>query len=299
MPLDQYDLEEPVRVPSLGIQIINLIEGDVGFLVIALVVFGYIGAWAVTANPAVRSWGWRSAFLAFVAYVLYCVNRDGFTDSRVLASAAFRGVLAGGLVLGISWIVFAIVHFVVAIPWRFMRSRMQMASYRRQQRRRDREQARQDRIWQRAAPAREAEARRASQERELALQRKNVDHQRREDARFACERYFDRYRMKLAAKFPEERIEAYFARYLGDDQSVEEVERRSAELLGTLKELVAQEDDEDPKRPRFKSIMQLNEHFEEQVRCIEQSNFDAERKASMIAFLERDRDLAFRKLHER
>src|SRR4051794_20527428 len=65
------------------------------------------------ADETVRRWGWRAAALAYVLFVVYACSTVPLLGARDLAYIAFRGLFAGGLTVGVTWMGLAIVLFVV------------------------------------------------------------------------------------------------------------------------------------------------------------------------------------------
>lgn len=119
---------------------------------------------------------------------------------------------------------------------------------------------------------------------------------KRMDIRFACESLYDRHRNLLLEKFPEARLSDYLKNYLGDDQPLPAVEQRAAQLQSMLQEFV---DQDGSRRPRFKSVAEIREHFYQERLRVDDSEMDQDLKETVLSDLARDEELAIRDFQQR
>ena len=85
---------------------VDLIEnGEFFYLLFVAFLLCFVGQMAVANNPGAIQRGKRIALLTFIGYCFLQLSRDGIYDAELLLSVVFRGMVAGGMMLGASWIV--------------------------------------------------------------------------------------------------------------------------------------------------------------------------------------------------
>lgn len=284
MPVSNWYIARLLRVlaANFGIAVLALIGfvistkiSDLSRYVVLFVISLLQGGFMVTAfapitgsEKGLSSGGKIIGWIGFVAWFLVHVTNGAFfsskdPDDRVL----FLEVGAYG-----------IVNFIALLPFYFEPLRR-------------RETAR--RIQSENAIRQEAESRRTIE----AENRERTDSRRRRDARFTCERFYDRYRAQLTDKFPPSRLEEYFKRYLGDNHTADEVERRAEELRATLQDLV---EDDQSNGQKHRSIIDLRKSFQqERQRIIDDEQMDNDLKETLLADMAREEELSIREFRQR
>src|SRR5207302_9974376 len=63
---------------------------------------------------------------------------------------------------------------------------------------------------------------------------------RREESRVRCEMFYALYSPEIGPRFPKEAFADFCQRYLGDDRTPEDVERRAGQLLETMQQHLRQ-----------------------------------------------------------
>jgi tetratricopeptide (TPR) repeat protein len=79
---------------------------DVVSLIALVAILGIVGS--NMADVHIRIWGWRSAGIAYVIFVVYACANVSPTGASDLAYIAFRGLFAAGLTVGPVWMALAI-----------------------------------------------------------------------------------------------------------------------------------------------------------------------------------------------
>lgn len=237
--------------------------GDTFPQLLFTVVLLLVGQHAIADRPRLRLAGLWIALLAFLAFIARLVVLHGVSDPWILTAAAIRGLLAAGLITGLSWLVLpllalfyeSLIEPVLRRPreW-FERVRLWREG------RQFRHSQRQDQqAWERAAPEREAEATKAAKQQ----RRQAAEQQQRDETRFRIRLLIDQHREQLGDRFPDAWLQRYFVDYLGDGLSSKEVQRRADQLremvLETVKPLMSPE-----KSPHaFEGIDEIAAHFRE------------------------------------
>ncbi len=220
--------------------ILDLVQGDICSTLVLVLLLALVGGAMVGGKPALHQWGKRLAGAAFVAYGVYGSVVFRPADASEWTDVALRGLLAGGLVLGVSWIFLPVVAFGYrhTLGALLPRVRDWSAATRRRsaerRARRDEEQERQraDEEWVRAAPERE----RTRQETEARARAQAAEQNRRKDARASCEIFFALHAPEIGKRFSCEMFDDFVARHLGDDHAPEYVEQRAQQLLELLRQ---------------------------------------------------------------
>jgi len=248
----------------------NLIDqGDYCSLVVVIAILAAIGMKMTQRHSVLHGWGVRIAAGVFVLFAIANVLEVKSPTAQDLLWAVARALLAAGLALGPVWIVLAIGRFLHG----FLKRAQQVAitrSHQRQRKReeeqRQREAQRQKREHERSAPQREQALRGAAalreQERRAAA--------RRENARVACELLYDLYTPDLLDRLPRDTLDDFVAKYMGDDQPLELVEERAAQLQAMIQQHYERVNPPE----RFADLGQVACWYEKQKKKIERLDVD-------------------------
>jgi hypothetical protein len=248
-------------------------------------VLAYIGSRMVADRPRARRWGSSLGALAVLAVCVYGYVRCPSRDSHDLLWLALRGLFAGGLVLGASWMALPAVVGVYQATLgsvfegigRSLRAARARAAERRARRQEEERRRRADEEYRRGAPERERAAREAA-----AAQK------RRADARAACEVLYNLHAPEIAVRFSRDLFNDFVTRHLGDNQSPEYVEERARQLQEIIRCHV--ERIEPPKKQW--TVEELAAWYKTMRETIERQPIDDRQKRVQVAQLNlRYRDL--------
>jgi len=259
-------------------------NGDGGTLCCLIAILAFVGSKMTEGSEATRRWGWRLAAAAFVGYAIYAGYAQQIDDVSGWLHAVLRGLLAAGLALGISWILFP----MIAFPFRCVRALAQSMAFHWKATAYKRNTAHQ--VSHEEALREQAE--RNEQANREASRRAN-DSRRREDARMRCFMLHDRHSAALADRFPRERLREYLDRYLADATSPEIVEERGRALIALIEEWVAQ--DEARKEMTFQSLEELAGFFQKQRDELARLSYDEEIRESLMTNINVQEEHAIRR----
>jgi tetratricopeptide (TPR) repeat protein len=88
-----------------------LYADDGGSLFCLVAIFYVVGS--NMADGGVRRWGWRASAFGYVAFVVIAVCSVEPTRASQLAYIAYRGLFAGGLAVGTTWMALSVVVFAI------------------------------------------------------------------------------------------------------------------------------------------------------------------------------------------
>ena len=230
------------------------------------------------AGSAIRQWGWRLAAGAFIAYGVYAGIAFQPTDADEWIHRLLRSLLASGIVLGLSWILLAILGFL----WR---SASALRVLRWHDITRERPQSEETdagrRQWEQEKRRRlEEEVERESRQLEHSRQQAEAQ-RRRTNAKARASLTFGLFAPKIQSRFTQQMFDDFLSKYLGDDQTPDDVERRVEELTQTFQRHL--EEIEPPEGKR--SIEELGQWFLDQKRRIEELPLDPKVKRAHVADL--------------
>lgn len=216
-------------------------SGDVGSLIVLIVILCWIGSLMLRSQPALGLWAWRCAAAAFIGYCLVSGMELDYPTPGAWLSIVWHGLLAAGLTLGASRIVLAVYGLLKSASDRAAQNAKSMADARRrdkERKEREREEARRHEEWEREAPERErlwqiAEERRLKEEAVRADAR-----QTREDTRYACELFYNLHAPKIGDRFTKQDLHDFMNRYMGDQQPLDVLRRRANQLTETIRQHV-------------------------------------------------------------
>lgn len=264
---------------------LQLIEsGDLCSLISLAALLFFFGNAVLRLRPDWRSTTLRIAAFSFVVLLVFTVSKAGIQDPALLIQACIRSAVCAVLVMGLAAIFLPLGELlfqgIFGWPWRYF-----------QQRRFRRLQAAHEK-WRQS----QSEWQQQAERRERALMapilaRQQTDQKRREEARFACQMLYDRYRARIETKFSPMQLQAHFEKYLPDTLSPEEVERRAAQLKELILELA---ESDGRNRPRFKSLIDLHEYYHRQQQAVLNSPYPEDVKQSLISDLAREEAKAIR-----
>ncbi len=290
-------------------QITHIIEtSDVCSLSFLIMLLTLVGQPFVARSPELHNLGVRIAAGVGLVYAgLTILERDLGTAGEI-AALVLRSLAAGGVVLGPTWIVLSVGAYVRDQHRRMSAAAEARAAARRRERERRKQDAeekerrrRADREWERTRPERERAtreaadqaARRAQIEAERKHQealRQTDEQRRREEVRYKCRLLYDRYAKELKTSMSQKRFDEYFATYLSDRYSAEEVERRGRELQAMLLDTVRPAS---PTRQR-RTLSEIQEEFTRRRNEVQTTSLDEDAKAALVADLNREEDKAIR-----
>lgn len=279
-------------------------EGDLCPLFLLIWLLIYLGHFAVLDCPWQQIVGIRIAAAVVLVYAMIDLVAAGLRSPGDVLLIVIKAIAAGALVLGPCWMVLA----VVGLAWsqldqvrQRIRFRLQAAQFARQQRQREsseRERQRRAAIeWERARPERERAMREATERAHLDAERQRLERQRqaeeqqwRENVRYKIRLLYDRYAKELKTSISRRRFDEYFAIYLSDRYSAEEVERRGTLLQAMLLDTVKPEP---PPRAR-RTLPDIQADFARRREEVLTLSLDQDEKAALVAELNREEDKAIR-----
>ncbi len=252
-------------------------HGDARSLLFLIAILSLVGSKMTETSDSVQRWGWRLAAAAFLAYAVYAgiVQQPAAAEDWV--GVILRGLLAGGLALGFSWIALSAVAFLLRCPIAFIQSRIRALKAAAVRRREEQQRwARDQAQWQH--PDLEAE-RRAQQHQQSIAQ--GEAKRRRTNARACAALTYSLHASKLQHRFSQQMFDDFVARYMGDDQLPEDVERRGEELSQTLQKHLAEAEPPEDNR----TLADLAQWFIEQKTHVESLPVDEKVKRLHLAEL--------------
>ena len=259
-------------------------QGDTFSLVVLIAILALVGSRMTEDHPVVHSWGRRLAAGAFVAYGLYAGLALQPAGAQDWLHVAFRGLLAAGLALGLSWIWLSVVAFAM----RYVLALARASPLPRRNGARRRHEAQE--LSHEEALLQQAE--RCAREKREAAQ-KAEDSRRRDDARLRCLMLYDRHSTALASRFPRERLQEYFDRYMANSSPPEIVEERARTLVALIDEWVAQ--DKSRQKREFQSLEELAAFFQKQRDEVVRLSYENDVKESFLTNINIQEDQALRR----
>jgi hypothetical protein len=281
-------------------------DSDICPLVMLIALLIWLGSFAVHNSPKMQWFGVRVAFGCAFLTAVADLLKSGPTSAGEVLRIVIRGLAAGGLVLGASWISLPVLTFA----YRFLQASFDFAlsPFRRARsawkaRRLAIETRRQQRLahenWERCRPERERQAReqvaRAGREAEVkrvAESQAAADRKRRENAQLSCLWAFDRYSTGRGERIPRGRVQAYFDQYMSNAHSAEEVEERASQL----KEILEEAGGTPGKKSAFSSLDDLAVHFQKKRLEIDALPYDEDTKETLLTSINAQEEVAIREV---
>lgn len=274
---------------------IDLIEnGDFCSLVGLTIVLCGVGK-AVAQHPWAEGWGLRLAVGSFILYCTYGVVVYGRPSAEDLVLIALRGLIAGGLVLGVAWNLLGVYSWIRpalekarrAAAARSRQRQLQHDDKRRQQKDEERRR-REAEEWERTAPERNR-CEREEQARLFEEQRtREKAKRRRQDVMVACESLFLLYAPEIHERFTREQFDDFTKKYMAETEPSELIEVRGQQLQTLIRE---HHNKVNPPE-KFHSLQELATWYQEQKRQIEALPIDDSFKQDYLVQLnERYADL--------
>ncbi len=259
-------------------------NGDYCSLVFFSLVAMFVGDRMINSQATLRVWGLRTAAIAFVGFAIAHVSEVGSPSAEDLAMAAIVGLLGGLVALGPAWIILSILGFAGGY-YRRASASAGSAAHRRQldrEKRAAEKKKQQDQIeWERRAPDRERANQEASQLREAENRKKGEAQKRRSDARADCEMLFQLYAVDISSRFPRESLDEWIKKYMGDDQTPDDVEHRAEQL----RKMIIHHREQVRPTPKFATLPELAIWFQSQKEQIDQLPVDDRLKRMLTANL--------------
>ena len=253
-------------------------DGDLCPLCFLVILLLLIGRQFVAQSPRLSLWGLRLAaagFLTFCAYGAWCYGAYDATD---WIHILLRALVAGALMLGLSWIILPSAAFLKRLVIDMPAERAQAAASAARQRSKDQQIECQRQHQEHDQSQRELAARSATVQRQEA---RADAARRRTDARAQVELTFSLLAPRLTSRFPKETLADYLATYMADDQSPEDVERRGGELIAMLEKHRQEEEVAET----LLNLEQLDTWFQDQNDRIQRSSAEEKLKRCLAASL--------------
>ncbi|CAK9076189.1 TraG-D_C domain-containing protein (Fragment) [Durusdinium trenchii] len=220
--------------------LIELIErGDACSLIGIVFVLIYIGNLVVARDAWANVWGQRLAVLAFIGFCAYGVVTVGRPDAAELFVFVLRGVLAAGLVLGISWNLLGAVSFLRDRA-REASDRAEIRAAQRRSRKREKQEEKRRRReqaeWERTAPERRRRQELEDARWQEEQKQQKLAAQRRKDVLFACESFFLLYAPEIQDRFTRQQFDDFASKYMGSSETPETIESRGKQLQQLIRD---------------------------------------------------------------
>ena len=256
-------------------------------------------AWHIAQRIAptqgvVRTWSKRLAGATFFVVLLLAWRNSPPQEFVDVLAILARAAVAGGGVLVVGWLALPILF----ATWQnlrplIIRAATWPADVVRGPRRR-REQAAQ-------AVAQAAAARQAAIDRErrahaeaIAAEQLTQIQRRRENARMECYLFYGLHSAEINERFPRSECDQFVTKYMRDDLSPSEVEQRGAQL----RQIIQRHCDKVHPPPKFKSLGDLANWFQEQKTQAEQLTDQRLRRTVLAQLNERYAELSTRLMEE-
>lgn len=250
--------------------------GGMFLLVLALI---YIGNRVSAGQFRLRGLCLSMSAILFVAFaVVHLTYHSAYFDS--LSDLTFRGLLASGFILGISWIVLPPLAALYRSASDWTRNWLHQARYRREERRRARELEVDRRRREQLEPEAARERERLRCQAEEQARRRAAEQKRREEARARCDVLFALHGPDLRERFTKEMYEDFVARHLGDSRTPEYVEQRAKELCDLLQKHL------EMAHGKKRNLAELAAWFLEEKKQIDQTALSEDDKELLISQLE-------------
>ncbi len=239
--------------------ILDIIEApQPGWTILLIVLLCWIGSLIVRSGSALQAWGNWLAVAAFVTYGVCGVVRFTPTTALDLIGITVSGLFAGGLTLGLTWIVLP----VGATLYEFVDSRIRGLQNANQAKSQARTSLEEEFLQLRAALAAKNVEVAADETRRLHAE--SAD-RRRTAARANAALSYSLFAPNIGERFSKDDLQAYLHDFMGDGHSPDDVERRGRELIATLRQHETASDPPEQKR----TLEELAHWFTEQQQRIE------------------------------
>ena len=269
--------------------IIDLIDdGDfcsLSFLILIVIV---AGAAMVNGKEKLHLRGKHAAAAAFVCYAAYGWYIFQPATAEDWIGITIRGAFAAGLVLGLSWIVLAVVVFAYRYtaenPIRTVRNRISRAKRQKAEQEETERRQREAEIreqQQREQAEREARQREREAKERAAKASEEAEHKTK-FARTECELLYNGYATELESLLPSEEFEHFLKKHLSASQPPERIDRYATLLKKTIQRYLKIA----KRRPSsFKNIPEIASHFQDVRKEIDELPYDEETKQTLVAHL--------------
>ncbi len=269
--------------------ILDLIDsGDLCSLTFLILIIIVAGGAMVNSQEKLHLWGKHAAAAAFVYYAAYGWYTFQPATAEDWIGITIRGAFAAGLVLGLSWIVLAIIAFVYRYtaenPIRTARNWMSRGKSRRAQQEEAERRQRGAEIRERQRrdqAGREAAARERAAQAQAAKASQEAQHKSK-FARTGCELLYNGYAAELESLLPRKEFERFLKKHLSGSQSPEHIDRYATLLKKTIQRYLKIA----KRRPSsFKNIPEIAGHFQDARKEIDELPYDEETKQTLVAHL--------------
>ena len=219
---------------------LSLVESDDWISLIVLIGLScWFGGVMVDSRPKLKQVGQRLAAFAVIGYCILVATEQNTTDAGVWLGIVFRGLIAGGLVLGPSWICLSICGWIkdgVSSAFSASGTRATSRRFERKRRAREAEEERKRLEWESGASEREKQRRLAEEEANTQKSLRATAQRTRDDIRYSCELFFNQHASTIESRFTRADMQSFFDRYMDDSQPPEVVQRRANQLSETIRE---------------------------------------------------------------
>ncbi len=260
-----------------------------GGTILLLIVLLILGTRLVQENLRLRLLGKRIALAAFFVFVLLSAHEWQPDTADEWVAIILRSLVFAGIVLGAVWTISPVLAFVGSVLIRPViktsttqsTHRGETAAEKNRRRLEEAEQRKRDAEWHRNAPQRERDRLAAEAQARTEADQSASDRHRREEARLSCLLLRDQFSTELSNRFTRERLDEYFATYMTDTHSPEEVEARAAQLRSMIEQALAASGAA-PKK-QFRTLIEISEYFQALREDAAKSNYDSDIVESIIA----------------
>lgn len=235
------------------------------FLDFALV---FVGIKLTESRPRVQQWALNSAVATFLLFCIYAVLRFEPATATEWLFLVFRGLLAGGLAMGL----ILLVLFVLSIPfgaYQGLLSRLQSRAERRRYEKRakmeERRRRESQKEWERTAPERERQRLEEEAQQREERQSNGRLQRRKEDALAACELLYALYAPEISDRFSRSQFDDYASKFMSETHTAEVVEHRAKDL----QQLILNHHDKANPPEKFHSLEELAKWYAQQKESIE------------------------------
>jgi hypothetical protein len=255
--------------------LLDMLEnGDFCSVAILIGILYVIGSAMSNGSPTIQSWSWRLAGAAWLIYTVYAGAEAD--DAQGWIQACLRGLLAGGLMLGIASIALSTLSFL----WSLVpaaRVRVRPVTPDRKQQREALERERRDEEERRRIASIQEQQRRLTEERVEQTERER--NQQCREARAKVVEYYDEHQALLVDTLPRALFESQLHTRFPEGITPAQAFKAAEEMLAAILPLVTQgrdrqrteQEQQQQRQQRVRRIRREISHLEQQLKRLESS----------------------------